>query len=113
MTQIPLSWVFCLAGPASEAKADLARSHPRRSVLGPSTIAALGYDAAALVAARIRGGADNRPALRDALAAGGWYDGVSGTFRFDPLGNRLGRPPVAPQKKPGGLKTGGDADMLD
>ncbi len=71
ITAIPLPWVFCVAA---------ADAHPAVD---------LGYDAAAIVLQRIRSGARSRRGLRDAMAAGGWHRGMTGTFRFDPLGRRI------------------------
>ncbi|MHC4609778.1 MAG: ABC transporter substrate-binding protein [Planctomycetota bacterium] len=95
ITQIPLPWVFCLAGPGAQIDPDFACRHHQQNGERATTYAALGYDAAALVAARIRSGGDNRVALREGLAADRWNRGVSGIFRFDALGNRLDGTPHA------------------
>jgi ABC-type branched-subunit amino acid transport system substrate-binding protein len=67
-----MPWVFCVA--------------PGDRTSGAH---ALGYDAAAVTLARIRSGVHSRRGLRDALATGDWHEGMTGTFRFDPLGRRL------------------------
>ena len=75
------------------------RQYRQRYEADPDAYATLGFDAAALLAARIRDGADTRIALRNGLAAETWYQGVSGLFRFDSLGNRV-------EKSAGGLQIG-------
>lgn len=55
----------------------------------PTWLAALTYDAAALLAATIQDTGGEPVALRQALAAV-TYDGVAGRFAFDALGGRLG-----------------------
>jgi ABC-type branched-subunit amino acid transport system substrate-binding protein len=78
ITQVPLPWVFRVASEQSAA--------------------AWGYDAGSLVASRIRAGANTRRTLRDGLADRAWNRGVSGTYRFDPLGNRIDPPVVSAAK---------------
>lgn len=92
VTQIPLSWIFRVA-PGPSMDSDFADRYARHYGSKATARAALGYDAAALMAMRIRGGAHGRRALRDGLAGSTWFQGVSGTFRFDTLGNRIERPP--------------------
>ncbi len=87
ITQIPLPWVFCLSSGAGAEKGHLTMSHERGFQAGPEF--ALGYDAAALLLERIREGNCTRKDLRDGLAGDLWYEGLSGTFRFDALGNRI------------------------
>ncbi len=60
---------------------------------------ALGYDTAALLVAGIREGGDSRRELRDTLAADKWYEGMSGTFKFDALGNRVDKAREPQQEK--------------
>jgi ABC-type branched-subunit amino acid transport system substrate-binding protein len=96
VTLIPLAWVFCVgAGIEAQPSAPEAATLP-----GIEAHAALGYDAAALVLARIRAGAHTRRALREGLATGDWHQGVTGTFRFDSLGRRLESPPVGEPVRP-------------
>ena len=83
ITQIPLPWVFRLT--SSE---DPAVSPPPPT----SSAYALGHDAATLLVDLIRDGAESRRELRDALAGIAWREGLTGTYRFDPLGNRLELP---------------------
>ncbi len=87
ITQIPLPWIFCLA-PRGEATY---RENSHRGILEPGDNGNfyLGHDAGSLLAARIREGNHSRKRLRDALAGDNWYVGMSGTFRFDELGNRI------------------------
>ncbi len=92
ITGIPLPWVFCIAPAGARMDPEFARRYLERYGLKADVYAALGYDAGALVADRIKAGAQSRLALRDALAAVGWNWGVSGTFRFDNLGNRIDYP---------------------
>ncbi len=90
ITEIPLPWIFCVASQTMSIDPDFVRQYRERHETEPDAYATLGFDAAALLAARIRDGADTRIALRNGLAAGDWYRGVSGLFRFDKLGNRVG-----------------------
>lgn len=82
ITSIPLPWVF-----------DIGTTVVPTDTTDAAAVERLAYDAAAVLVARIRAGADTRPALRDALSHAGWYAGETGTFRFDPLGRRLDRSP--------------------
>ncbi len=103
ITQIPLPWIFSVAPASDEIDPDFARRYSARYGASPDAHAALGYDAAALAASRIRGGAHTRVALRNALASGAWNRGATGFFAFDALGTRIN----APQ---GGISaSGGDA----
>jgi ABC-type branched-subunit amino acid transport system substrate-binding protein len=88
ITEIPLPWVFCLAPDEDMSGRDV-RTDRRSRELGTDRDFALGYDAAALLAERIREGGRSRKELRDALAGDNWHEGLSGTFRFDVLGNRI------------------------
>jgi hypothetical protein len=92
ITGIPLPWVFCMAPAGARMDSEFARRYLERYGLEADAYAALGYDAGALVADRIKAGARSRLALRDALAAVEWNWGVTGTFRFDKLGNRIDFP---------------------
>lgn len=89
ITQIPLPWVFNVAPGDESPDAGFLERFVARYGEAPDAFAALGYDAGALVASRIRAGADNRRVLRDALASLNAFAGVSGRFRFDGLGNRV------------------------
>ena len=99
ITEIPLPWIFCVASQTMTINPDFVRQYRERHETEPDAYATLGFDAAALLAARIRDGADTRIALRNGLAAETWYQGVSGLFRFDSLGNRV-------EKSAGGLQIG-------
>ena len=94
ITAIPLPWIFSVA-PADDDSSAAVPAPDRPAGLGKNPHAAAGYDAAALLAQRIRAGAHNRRALRDALSGGDWHHGLTGTFRFDPLGNRIDSNPQA------------------
>lgn len=86
---IPLPWVFTVdRRPSPPGGGDPVGA---TDIPAPSGPRALGYDAAALLARCIRGGAETRRSLRDALAEGDWYRGRTGVFRFDDLGNRVDR----------------------
>ena len=89
ITQIPLPWIFSMASATVEIDPDFDRQYRGRFESEPDVFAALGFDAAALLAEQIRGGANTRIALRNGLAAGRPHRGVSGLFRFDRLGNRV------------------------
>jgi ABC-type branched-subunit amino acid transport system substrate-binding protein len=99
ITQIPLPWVFRVATQVeqpgvrsyNEMAPGFARKYKERFGVEADAHAAWGYDAGALVASRIRAGADTRLALRNRLADGAWNEGVSGTYRFDALGDRIDR----------------------
>jgi branched-chain amino acid transport system substrate-binding protein len=56
----------------------------------PSFAAMQAYDAVHLVAQALRVAGANRSRLRDYLATGNRFPGVSGTIVFDPAGNTLG-----------------------
>ncbi len=89
ITQIPLPWVFNVApGGGRIDPAFLKRYRARHGNVACAS-AALGYDAGMLVATRMRDGARSRLAVRDGLAHTGFQVGVTGTFRFDSLGNRV------------------------
>lgn len=90
INQIPLPWVFRVA-PVTDMPiaSDFLRLYLAEHGEPPSEYAALGYEAARLLVTRIRQGAHTRLALRDALAADEWYEGIGGRFRFDKLGNRI------------------------
>ena len=75
ITQALVPWVYNLAE-ASVAIEDC-----------PDSL--LGYDAMALIAQQLRQGNKDRRSLRNAIAELETYEGRSGTFRFDPLGNRV------------------------
>lgn len=86
ITQIPLAWVFRIAPlPLPDD-----RNGVQNAEQGPESAfyASLGYDAAGLVANRLRAGARSRLTLRNALSGRRCYRGVTGVFGFDPLGNR-------------------------
>ncbi|MCP4654579.1 MAG: ABC transporter substrate-binding protein, partial [bacterium] len=58
----------------------------------PDVVAGYSYDATQLVVAAIRAGGLNRARIRDALAAGEPFAGVSGEIRFDGSGGNVGAP---------------------
>jgi ABC-type branched-subunit amino acid transport system substrate-binding protein len=89
ITEIPLPWIFCPASPTIGIDPDFVQQYRARYQTEPDAYATLGFDAAALLAAQIRDGANTRIALRNELASGDWHRGVSGRFRFDKLGNRV------------------------
>ncbi|MFQ5589659.1 MAG: ABC transporter substrate-binding protein [Phycisphaerae bacterium] len=91
ITRIPLPWIFRVASQKCLISPAFATRYKRESGLEADAFAAAGYDAGVLVASRIRDGAETRLDLRDALADGEWNEGVSGVYRFDPLGNRVDR----------------------
>jgi branched-chain amino acid transport system substrate-binding protein len=75
----------------------------------PDDVAALTYDACGLIAAALtEAGSNEREALREALAKIADYQGVTGTFRFEPgSGDPLKSVPVL-QIKSTGLEWIGD-----
>ena len=89
ITAIPIPWAFCVT-PGG-------RTGPPPA--GVDMDFALGYDTAALLVAGIREGGDSRRELRDTLAADKWYEGMSGTFKFDALGNRVDKAREPQQEK--------------
>ena len=99
ITEIPLPWIFCVASQTMRIDPDFVRQYRERHETEPDAFATLGFDAAALLAARIRDGANTRIALRNGLAAQTWYRGLSGLFRFDKLGNRI-------EESAGGVQAG-------
>jgi hypothetical protein len=88
ITEIPLPWIFCLT-PDEGTVVDGSLTDQRKREVGTDFDLALGYDAAALLVERIREGNHSRKELRDALAGDKWHEGLTGTFRFDVLGNRI------------------------
>ncbi|MHC4698210.1 MAG: ABC transporter substrate-binding protein [Planctomycetota bacterium] len=99
ITQIPLPWVFRVAKEVERPEVrsynkmapGFARKYKERFGVEADAHAAWGYDAGVLVASRIRAGADTRLTLRNRLADSAWNEGVSGTYRFDALGDRIDR----------------------
>ena len=89
VTQIPLPWVFSVAPAGTDVDLEFNTRYRQLYGVDAEASVALGFDAGALLAARIRSGANDRRTLRNVLASGEWYRGASGTFRFDALGNRL------------------------
>ncbi len=57
----------------------------------PDHFAAYSYDGARILLEAIEGAGLNRARIRDALLALDRWEGVTGTMRFDPTGNQLGR----------------------
>lgn len=85
------TWVTASA--AGATRIDLLAFQERyRSLTGfwPSFAAMQAYDAVHLVAQALRMAGANRSRLRDYLAAGHPFAGISGTIVFDPAGNTLG-----------------------
>ncbi|HKM83112.1 MAG TPA: ABC transporter substrate-binding protein [Candidatus Acidoferrum sp.] len=85
------TWVT--ASPAGATRSDtLAFQEHYRAKTGawPSFAAMQTYDAVHLVAQALRVAGANRSRLRDYLAAGHPFAGVSGAIVFDPAGNSLG-----------------------
>jgi branched-chain amino acid transport system substrate-binding protein len=90
------------AGLTVVAPCDLGRPDPRPAAFadryraaygGPPTVrAAYGYDAVHLVIRAVREAGLDRAAIRDALAATGGFDGVTGPIRFDGTGATTARP---------------------
>jgi len=99
VTRIPLPWVFSVAPAGSAFDGAFAGRYRERYGADPGTHGALGYDAGTLIAAQLRAGSDSRLEVRNGLASGAWYAGVSGTFRFDALGNRVDRPQLVPDNR--------------
>lgn len=87
ITEIPIPWVFCLA-PGENTTGGDSYTDCRRVEVGTDPDFAIGYDAATLLVKYIREGNHSRKELRDALAGDNWHKGLTGTFRFDELGNR-------------------------
>jgi branched-chain amino acid transport system substrate-binding protein len=85
------TWVTALSAGATRSDT-LAFQERYRSKTGawPSFAAMQTYDAVHLVAQALRVAGANRSRLRDYLAAGNRFPGVSGAIVFDPAGNTLG-----------------------
>jgi branched-chain amino acid transport system substrate-binding protein len=85
------TWVTASAAGATRSDS-LAFQERYRSKAGswPSFAAMQAYDAVHLVAQALRVAGANRSRLRDYLAAGNRFAGVSGAITFDPAGNTLG-----------------------
>ena len=85
------TWVTASAAGATRSDT-LAFQERYRAKTGswPSFAATQTYDAVHLVAQALRVAGANRSRLRDYLAAGNRFPGVSGAIAFDPAGNTLG-----------------------
>ncbi len=88
ITQIPMPWVFSMPGPPQPIDPGFSGQYSERFGMRADQYAAWGFDAGTMIAEQIRAGAHDRLALRNGIAGRGWIPGVSGTFRFDALGNR-------------------------
>jgi branched-chain amino acid transport system substrate-binding protein len=85
------AWVTASSAGATRSRT-LAFQERYRAKTGawPSFAAMQAYDAVHLVAQALRVAGANRSRLRDYLAAGNRFAGVSGAIAFDPAGNTLG-----------------------
>jgi len=72
---------------ACRAKQDFARRFYARTGTRPGSAAESAYDAVHIIAAAVRRAGPNRARLRDALAAGMEFPGVTGNIAFDSAGN--------------------------
>ncbi len=94
--QIPLAWVFSVTPGRILADSAFTRRFSEQFGVSAGPYGGLGYDAGVLLAGAIRSGPipGGRKGVRDALAGSAWHAGVTGTFRFDPLGRRVNRFPA-------------------
>jgi len=84
------TWVSASAAGATNAESrEFAERYRAKTGVWPSLAAMETYDAVRLVAKSLRVAGANRSRLRDYLAGGNRYAGVSGTFVFDSAGNTL------------------------
>jgi branched-chain amino acid transport system substrate-binding protein len=94
------------AGPAA---AQFVADYTARFGSAPDDVAALTYDACGLVAAALeQSGKDEREALRESLARLGNFEGVAGTYRFDPGSSNPEKSMPVMQIKGSGLSWIGD-----
>jgi branched-chain amino acid transport system substrate-binding protein len=85
---------FSAEDPRPAARKFVAAFEARYHGLVPDGNAALEYDATMIVARALASGAATRKAVRDYLASlsqGGGYEGVTGTIRFLPSGDPVGK----------------------
>jgi branched-chain amino acid transport system substrate-binding protein len=83
-------WVTAsAAGATNKATSQFAKRYREKTGVWPSSEALQIYDAVRLVAKSLRVTGANRTRLRDYLAAGNRFDGLSGTTVFDSAGNTL------------------------
>jgi branched-chain amino acid transport system substrate-binding protein len=89
----------------SQAVRNFVDKYQQRYQYKPDALAALGYDAARLLADSIRrAGSTDGPALRDAIAATKGFDGVTGKITFGPDRNPIGKKLVVLEIKDGRLQ---------
>ena len=79
-----------LISPTTDRASDFAERYRQQTGLEPSVGAKEIYDAVRLLAAAVRIAGPNRARVRDYLASGFDYSGVSGAFSFDKAGNLQG-----------------------
>jgi branched-chain amino acid transport system substrate-binding protein len=85
------TWVTASATGANEREQrEFAERYRAKTGVWPSFAALQTYDAVRLVAKSLRVAGANRSRLRDYLAAGNRFAGLSGTIVFDPAGNTIG-----------------------
>lgn len=84
-------WVTASAANATNRKtSNFAKQYHEKTGTWPGSAALQTYDAVRLVAKSLRFAGGNRTRLRDYLAAGNRFEGLSGTIEFDSAGNTLG-----------------------
>jgi len=90
--QNPLGiWVTAsVTGATNRETSEFAERYREKTGVWPSFEALQIYDAVRLVAKSLRVAGANRTRLRDYLAAGNRFEGLSGTIVFDSAGNTLG-----------------------
>ncbi len=79
-----------LISPTTDGASEFAERYRQQTGLEPSMGAREIYDAVRLLAAAVRSAGPNRARVRDYLASGVTYSGVSGAFSFDKAGNLKG-----------------------
>jgi ABC-type branched-subunit amino acid transport system substrate-binding protein len=101
------TWVTSSAGGATNAEVrEFVERYRAKTGVWPSFAALQIYDAVRLVAKSLRVAGANRSRLRDYLASGNRFAGLSGTIVFDPAGNTLGEThllQLAPTNRPPAL----------
>ncbi len=84
---MPAIYTVAASGAASARRVRFVRNYRHITGQAPSPVADEAYDAIRLIAAALRHAGPNRARVRDWLASGRGYTGISGAIRFDNRGN--------------------------
>jgi branched-chain amino acid transport system substrate-binding protein len=91
LPQLSQPWFSAsLVLPTTDRASNFAVRYRRQAGLEPTVAARAIYDAVRLLSAAVRSAGPNRARVRDYLASGVTYSGLSGAFSFDKAGNLKG-----------------------